>query len=71
MASKIQTILLAQEKLILNPFQIDKSLKLDVFHHARVDTSYVGGITKVLEVMKIASTISNKDVELQSWSYLQ
>ena len=39
---------------ILNPFQIEQSLKLDVFHHARVDTTYVGGITKVLEVMKIA-----------------
>jgi L-alanine-DL-glutamate epimerase-like enolase superfamily enzyme len=33
-----------------------------------VDTTYVGGITKVLEVMKIAKNF-NKNTELQSWSY--
>ena len=39
-----------------------------MFHHARVDTTYVGGITKTLEVMKIANKF-NKNTELQSWSY--
>lgn len=66
--SQIKTPVIGAGNSILSTYQIEQSLKLDVFHHARVDTTYVGGITKTLEVMKIANKF-NKNTELQSWSY--
>ena len=65
---KIATPVLGAGNSLLNPFQIDQSLKENVFHHARVDTTYVGGITQAIKIMKIAQKY-NKNTELQSWSY--
>ena len=65
---KIKTPVIGAGNSILNPHQIDLSLREDVFHHARVDTTYVGGITQILKIMKIADKY-NKNTELQSWSY--
>ena len=65
---KIATPVLGAGNSLLNPYQIDQALKNDVFHHARVDTTYVGGITQSLKIMKIAEKY-NKNTELQSWSY--
>ena len=66
--SRIQTPVIAAGNSILNPYTIKESLKSDIFHHIRVDTTYVGGITKALEIMEIALSYQ-KNVELQSWSY--
>jgi len=65
---EISTPIIGAGNSILNPLMIEQSLKQDVFSHARVDTTYVGGITKALQVMEIANKY-NKNNELQSWSY--
>ncbi len=65
---QIKTPVIGAGNSILNPFEIEQSLKLNVFHHARVDATYVGGITKMLEIMRVAHKF-DKNVELQSWSY--
>jgi len=66
--NQIKTPVIGAGNSILDPHQIEQSLKLDIFHHARVDTTYVGGITQALKIMNIANKY-NKNTELQSWSY--
>ena len=66
--TQIKTPVIGAGNSILDPHQIEQSLKLDIFHHARVDTTYVGGITQALKIMNIANKY-NKNTELQSWSY--
>jgi L-alanine-DL-glutamate epimerase-like enolase superfamily enzyme len=66
--NQIKTPVIGAGNSILDPHQIEQSLKLDIFHHARVDTTYVGGITQALKIMNIANKYK-KNTELQSWSY--